>query len=147
MDAVAKKSFEDRVVTIKESGSASTKPVVEVWQENLATGVRPYEQVAKVAADRGLPGGTELNKRLSELLNRSSVPPQDERDATALSLKLGSLPDEVKALGLTGKAGDFLVAAAEGRASPRDLENSEIRDLLDRYKLWDSLLVSLGSRK
>jgi|SRR5579863_5790068 len=147
IDAVAKPQFEQRMVAIKEAANGSTKPVTEGWQTNLIAGIRAYVQVAKIAADQTLPGGHELNKKLDELASRSSVPPCDEKDAATLSLKLASLPEDVKTLGLTGKAGDFLVAAAEGRGSPRDLEEAEIRDLLDRYKLWNSLLVTLGSRK
>jgi hypothetical protein len=147
MDAVAKQSFEDRMIAMRDSASAASKPVADTWQEKLAVEVRAYEQVGRIAADRGLPGGANLDKRLRELVNRSSLPPQDEKDAKALSLQLKNLPTEVRALGLTGKAGDFLVATAEGRGSPHALEEPEIRDLLNRYKLWDSLLVTLGPRK
>jgi hypothetical protein len=146
IEAVAKPQFEKRIVDIKEAANGSTKPVTEVWQANIIAGVRAYVQVAKIAADQTLPGGHELNKKLDELISRSSVPPCDQKDAATLNLKLASLPEDVTTLGLTGKAGDFLVAAAEGRGSPRDLENAEIRDLLDRYKLWNSLRVTLGSR-
>ena len=120
---------------------------MEVWQAKLISAVRAYEQVARIAADQGLPGGQELDKKLSGLFNRVSALPRDEKDAATISLTLAALPEDVKALGLTGKAGEFLVAAADGRGSPTDLENVEVRELLDRYKLWGSLFVTLGTHK
>jgi len=147
MEAVAKKTFEERMISIKEFATAASKPVAEIWAEKLAAEIRAYEQVGRIVADRGLPGGAQLNKKLGELGSRSSIPPQDEKDAADLTGRLRGLPQEVKALGLTGKAGNFLVAAAEGRGSPRDLEEPEVRELIDRYRLWSSLLVTMGPRK
>lgn len=147
MDAVAKKTFEERMISIKEFATAASKPVAETWAEKLASEIRAYEQVGRIVADRGLPGGAELNKKLSELGSRSSIPPRDEKDAADLIGMLRGLPQEVKALGLTGKAGKFLVAAAEGRGSAHDLEEPEVRELIDRYSLWSSLLVTMGPRK
>ncbi len=144
IDAVTKNSFEERMIAIKDFAAASGKPVTDVWEKRVSEAIHAYEQVAKVAADRGLPGGRELEAKLTDLRNRTSRPPNDDNDARTFALKLGGLPQEVATLGLTGKAGDFLVAAAEGRASPRDLENPEVREFLDRYALWRSLHVSLG---
>lgn len=144
IDAVTKNSFEERIIAIKDFAAASGKPVTEVWEKSVADAIHAYEQVSKVAAERGLPGGRELEAKLTDLRNRISRPPHDDNDARAFALKLGGLPQEVATLGLTGKAGEFLVAAAEGRGSPRDLENHEVREFLDRYALWGSLRVSLG---
>lgn len=144
IDAVDKKSFEDRMIAIKEFAATSSKPVTDVWEKRVSEAIQAYEQVAKVAADRGLPGGRDLETKLTDLRNRTSQPPHDDSEARAFGLKLGALPQEVAALGLTGKPGEFLVAAAEGRGSPRDLEHPEVRELLDRYALWPSLRVSLG---
>ena len=144
IDVVTKNSFEERIIAIKDFAAASSKPVTEVWEKGVADAIHAYEQVSKVAADRGLPGGRELESKLSDLRNRTSRPPQDDDDARTFAVRLAGLPQEVATLGLTGRAGEFLVAAAEGRGSPRDLENAEVREFLDRYALWGSLRVSLG---
>ncbi len=144
IDAVTKKSFDDRMIAVKDSAAASSKPVTEVWEKGVSEAIHAYEQVAKVAADRGLKGGRELETKLAELRSRTSRPPQDDNDARSFALRLEALPQEVAALGLKGKPGDFLVAAAEGRGAPHDLEDPEIRELLDRYRLWPLLRVSLG---
>jgi hypothetical protein len=144
IDVVTKNSFEERMIAIKDFAAASSKPVTDVWEKEVSGAIHAYEQVSKVAADRGLPGGRELESKLSDLRSRRSRPPQDDNDARTVALKLARLPQEVATLGLTGKAGEFLVAAAEGRGSPRDLEHPEVRELLDRYALWPSLRVSLG---
>jgi len=144
IDTVTKNSFEERMIAIKDFAAASGKPVTDVWEKSVSDAIHAYEQVSKVAADRGLPGGRELEAKLTDLRNRTSRPPHDDNDARTFALKLAGLPQEVATLGLTGKAGDFLVAAAEGRGSPRDLENPEVREFLDRYALWGSLRVSLG---
>lgn len=144
IDAVTKKSFDDRMIAIKDFAAATSKPVTEVWEKRVSEAIHAYEQVAKVAADRALPGGRELQLKLTDLRSRTSRPPSDDSDAGTVALKLEGLPKEVAALGLTGKPGDFLVAAAEGRGAPRDLDDPEVRELLDRYALWPSLRVSLG---
>ena len=147
MDAVAKKAFEERMISIKELATAANKPVAEAWSEKFSAEIRAYEQVGQIVADQGLSGGAKLSKLLGELRNRSALPPQNENDAAVLAVRLRDLPLEMKSLGLTGKAGSFLVAAAEGHGSPRDLEEPEVRELIDRYGLWSSLLVTMGPRK
>lgn len=147
IQTAATKTFEERMISIKESAKTASDSVSEHWATKLSAAVRAYEQIGKIAADRALPGGPELDKKLRQLSGRASLPPKDEKDAKALALTLKGLPQEIKSLGLAGKAGVFLVAAAEGRASARDLDDPEVRDLLDRYGLWKSLLVSLGPQK
>jgi hypothetical protein len=144
IDVVTKKPFDDRMIAIKDFAAAVGKPVAEVWEKKVSDEIRAYEQVGRIAADRALPGGIELNSKLKELRDRSSRPPQDESDARVFAQKLGDLPKDVTLLGLTGKAGAFLVAAAEGHGGPRDLDDAEVRELLDRYGLWGALRVTLG---
>lgn len=147
MEAVTKRPFDDRMIAIKDVTAAVGKPVTEVWEKKVTSEIRAYEQVGTIAADRALPGGIELNRKLKELSARSSRPPNDEKEARAFAQQLGDLPKEVTRLGLTGKAGAFLVAAAEGRGGPRDLDDSEVRELLDRYGLWGALRVTLGPNR
>lgn len=146
-DAVTKKSFDNRVIAIKDFAAASGKPVAESWEKLIIQEIATYEQVGRIAADRGLPGGTDFNEKLKTLRERAAKPPVNPTDADAVGSKLRDIPKDIKALGLTGKAGKFLISAAEGRGIAKDLEVAEIREMLDRYQLWTSLRVSLGPRQ
>lgn len=141
---VSKDSFDKQIVAIKEYATAGANSVSDVWQKRLNTHIDTYQRIADAARLARVPGSEPLEGTLNELRTRQRALPSDATDAARLARKVAGLSETINKLGLTGKTRDFLVAAANGQASARDLEQPEIRDWLTRYQLWDILRVSVG---
>jgi len=147
LDAVAKPSFDTRLIDIRDHATGSIRPLLETWQRRVDDSVSPYEKLAQVVEDRHLDGGEALVNALGRIRQARTQTPATDLEALALKALIGGLPSVVRSLGLTGRVGAFLVAVAEGAGSPRDLERAEIRDFLGRYGLWDALRVSFGASR
>jgi hypothetical protein len=147
IEAVAKPSFEARLIEIKDHGAGSVRPVLDTWQRRLDDAIRPYEKVARIVEERRLEGSEAF---MTVLINiraaRTQTPPTDA-DALAIKRLIDGLPGVVRSLGLTGRVGTFLVAVAEGTGPARELDVAEIREFLDRYELWDALRVGFGASR
>jgi hypothetical protein len=142
--AVSKDSFDKQVVAIREGATAAANSVSDVWQKRLNAHIDTYQRIADAARLARVPGSEPLEGTLKELRTRQRVPPSDAGDAAMLTGKVTGVAETIQQLGLTGKPRDFLIAAASGQASARELEHPEIRDWLTRYKLWEILRVTLG---
>lgn len=147
LDAVAKPSFEARLIEIKDHATGSIRPVLETWQRRIDDAIRPYEKLAQVVQERHLEGGDALVATLGRIREARTKTPATNEDALAFKDLIDDLPNVVRSLGLAGRVGAFLVAVAEGTGSPRDLERTDVREFLDRYELWDTLRVSFGSSR
>jgi len=144
LDAVAKASFETRLIEIRDHATGSIRPVLETWQRRIDDSIRPYEKLAQVVQDRHLEGGDALVNALDSIRQSRTQTPGTGQEAATLKSLIEDLPTVVRSLGLTGRVGAFLVAVAEGNGSPQELEQAEVREFLDRYGLWDTLRVSFG---
>jgi len=147
IDAVAKPTFEARLIEMKDYAAGSVKPVVETWQKRLDDAIRPYEKLAQIVEERRLEGGEALSTVLVRIRGARTQTPPTDAEALAIKDAIAGLPGVVRSLGLTGTVGAFLVAVAEGSGSPRDLERKEVREFLDRYELWDALRVGFGASR
>jgi hypothetical protein len=147
LDAVAKSSFETRLIDIRDHAAGSIRSLLDTWQRRIDDSIRPYEKLAQVVEDRHLDGGEALVNALGRIRQARTQTPTTDEEALALKTLIDGLPGVVRSLGLTGRVGAFLVAVAEGTGSPRDLERAEIRDFVDRYGLWDALRVSFGASR
>ena len=141
---VSKDSFDKQIVAIKEYATSGANSVSDVWQKRLNTHIETYQRIADAARLAGVPGSEPLEGTLRELRTRLRLLPSDATDAAKLAKKVAGVAETIQNLGLTGKPRDFLVAAANGQASARDLDQPEIREWLTRYKLWDILRVRVG---
>lgn len=133
---------EKRVLTLKDSAKEAASGVRESWKTMLDRQVGALRPIVTIARDARLQGGEELAHRLDKLAALRA--PATAEEAAALKSQLESLRESVTALGLKGKAGEFLMRAAQGLARAKDLEQPEVRDVLDRFQLWDRLSVKLG---
>jgi hypothetical protein len=141
---VSKDSFDKQIVAIKEYATAGANSVSDAWQKRLNAHLDTYQRIAEAARLARVPGSEPLEGTLSELRTRQRALPSDSTDAAKLARNVAGLAETIQKLGLTGKTRDFLVAAANGQASARDLEQADIREWLTRYQLWDILRVRLG---
>ncbi|MCY1079130.1 hypothetical protein [Archangium lansingense] len=133
---------EKRVVALKDSAKDAASRVRDSWKTMLDRQVDALRPVVSIARSAKLQGGEELAHRLDRL--EAFRAPATSEEAAALKSQLESLREAVVALGLKGKAGEFLMSAAQGRARAKDLEHPEVRDVLERFQLWDRLSIRLG---
>lgn len=147
VDAVAKQVFETKMIEMVEITNGTAKPLLELWQRRIDEAITPFIRIAQVVADLKLVGASGLQEHITALQTARAAIPDSSSKASAIKQRLESLPSIVGGLGLTGKAGKFLVAAAERNGSARDLDDEEIRLFLNRYQLWGALRVSLGDSK
>ena len=133
---------EKRVLTLKDSAKEAASRVRDSWDRTLARQVGALRPIVTLARDARLQGGEVLAHRLDKLA--ALRVPASAEVAAELKSELESLRESVAVLGLKGKASEFLMRAAQGNASVKDLEHSEVRDVLDRFQLWDRLSVKLG---
>jgi hypothetical protein len=145
LDAVAKIGFENRLIEMKDHSGASIRPITDAWQKRVQDILRPYEILVTIVAERKLKGSETLIATLGVIRSVQNELPDTNRAAIQIKQHISDLPGIVSSLGLTGKVGEFLIAVSRGLGSPRDLENLEIRDFLDKYGLWSSLRVSFGA--
>ena len=147
VDVVSKTSFESKMIEMDEAAASTVKPLSDLWQKRIDEAVTPYIRLSQAVADLKLKGSGELQKHLNALqATRTRLPSSDE-EALATKDRLQALPAVIGTLGLTGRAGKFLVAVADRNGDAKDLDDPEIREFLDRYDLWGSLRVSLGDSK
>jgi|ERR1039458_665315 hypothetical protein len=142
---VSKDSFDKQVVAIKDYATAGANSVSDVWQKKLNTHIETYQRIADAARLARVPGSEPLEGTLNELRTRQRLLPSDAIDAAKLAKKVAGVAETIQNLGLTGKPREFLIAAANGQASARDLDQPDIREWLTRYQLWDILRVRVGS--
>jgi hypothetical protein len=144
---VSKDSFEKQIVAIKDYATAGANSVSDVWQKKLTAHIATYQRIAEAARLARVPGSEPLEGALNDLRTRQGVLPCDAADAAKLAKKVVGVAETIQNLGLTGKPRDFLIAAANGQASARDLDEPTVREWLTRYGLWDILRVSVGQRQ
>jgi hypothetical protein len=147
VDAVAKQVFENKMIEMVEIANGIAKPLLEMWQRRIDEAITPFIRISQVVADLKLTGASGLQEHVVALQTARAAIPDSPSKALVIKQRLESLPSIVGGLGLTGKAGRFLVAVAERNGSARDLDDEEIRLFLNRYELWGALRVSFGDLK
>jgi hypothetical protein len=147
IDAVSKRTFDERMIDVKDHASSSLKPVLEAWQGLLDDSVSPYEKLAQIVRERQLTGGEALTNSLISVRTARLQTPLSEVEALAIKALINNMPEVLRSLGLSETVGTFLVAVAEGTGSVRALEIGEIREFLDRYGMWEALRVSFGGSR
>jgi len=147
VDVVAKQVFENKMIEMVEIANGTAKPLLELWQRRIDEAITPFIRISQVVADLKLTGASVLQEHVTALQAARAGIPDSSSKALVIKQRLESLPTIVGGLGLTGKAGKFLVAVAERNGSAKDLDDEEIRLFLNRYELWGALRVSLGDSK
>lgn len=143
LETIATPNVEERVRRIKDAAKNARAVVKDAWQDALQKKLGGIEPIVNIARDARLAGGDAMARQL-DALRKKSDPPGTEMEAQQAEASLRELTGSVATLGLKGAAGAFLQNAVQGRARTDDLANSEVRELLDRYNLWDRLSIKLG---
>ncbi|MBS1807640.1 MAG: hypothetical protein JST84_05555 [Acidobacteria bacterium] len=143
IESVETDSSEEKFRTIDEYAKAAHKSLKEQWNDLLSNRVADFEKLVKAASGANLTGSKNLTEILSRLRAQVMSPPDNEDAAKCIAADLESLKNSVSTLGLEGRVGEFLVAAAEGRGDPKDLGNPQIVAFIEGHKLWNLLSVKL----
>lgn len=106
-----------------------------------AQGMR-FKPLADAAERASLPGADDLNAAIALLAGWRDNPPTTRHAATGYVADAARIPASIAALGLEGRAGKFMVDAANGRARAKDLQEAEVIAFLDAHPaVWSLLKV------
>jgi hypothetical protein len=140
----AVETSEDQFSALSESAKLANTSLKTRWNDLLNRRIEEFEKLVRVAKDANLPGNRALEQTLLRLRNYTNNPPQSSDAVQRILNDLKSVVNSVQSLGLEGPAGQFLADAIAGKGHAKDLCNTEIAELIERYKLWGSLSVRLG---
>lgn len=143
IEAVEKDASEKQFLAIDEYAKAARNSLKDQWSNLLGRKIADFENLVKVASEADLAGSKSLTEILSRLRAQAANPPNNGEAAKRIAVDLESLKNSVSTLGLEGRVGKFLIAAAEGRGNPKDLGDPEIVAFIDRNNLWNLLSVKL----
>jgi prophage DNA circulation protein len=141
---ITRKASENAITDIDDASKAARKALRERWNAILLAQLGPYQELARVATQFKLAGGTDLQRSLQRVEAAVTTPPLKEKEAQTLKKDLESLRAAVEGLGLAGPIGEFLKRAGEGIASPLDLFKPKIKAFFDEHpQLWGLLRVCM----
>jgi hypothetical protein len=135
------------MITINERVGVARKALRERWRAFVEVTKRDYGVLERAGREAQLGGAAGLESALLAFDSVANIPPPTTGAAQKVREHLEALRIAVRDLGLAGEVGDFMVAAAEGRADPRDLYKPSVKEFLDgRPEVWRLLTVKLQAR-
>jgi len=140
----AVETSEAQFSALSESAKLANTALKTRWSDLLTKRVEEFGKLVKVAKDANLPGNRALEQTLLRLRTYTNNPPPSREEAQRIENDLKSVVDSIQKLGLEGRGAEFLLAAIAGQGRAKDLSDPEVTELVERYKLWDSLSVRLG---
>ena len=138
------KSADDKFIDIKNTADSASKTLREKWQLFLKDKIETYEKIVEAASGAGLSGSDTLAQTLNKLCAKLDSPPKSEEEATKIAEALNNLSGSIESLGLKGKVGDFLTAAAAGNATAQMLLQEEVQEFIEQNNLWSAFSIKLG---
>jgi PHD/YefM family antitoxin component YafN of YafNO toxin-antitoxin module len=138
------KNDDDKVAIIDGTTKGASTLLREKWRTFLQSKIEVYEKLVRAAADANLSGSDRLTQTLNKLRNQADSLPESEEKARNIASELESISDSIETLGLKGKVGDFLTAAANGNATAQMLLETEVQQFIEHNRLWSALSVRLG---
>lgn len=144
IEAIKEDALDKQFLAIDEFAKAAQRNLKEQWNDLLARKIADFEKLVNAASGANLAGSKSLTGILNRLRAQIVNPPHHDDAAKRIATDLETLENSVGTLGLKGRAGEFLMAAAAGQGNPKDLGDPEIVAFIERYNLWSLLKVKLG---
>lgn len=138
------RNADDKVIAIDSSAKAALGALRDKWRAMLQGKIQNYEKIVKAAKNANLRGSVALTGTLEQLSGRAQDLPKSEESAQKTANLLATVADSINTLGLEGKVGDFLIAAAVGNADAKLLMDEQVRGFIDQNQLWSVLSVRLS---
>ena len=132
------------MTAIVEQADSSRRGVRERWQALMKKKLTPYEKLVEVSCSLQLSGSRELAEVMERLGGAVSQPPAAYRRAETIRDELEELRLSVQQLGFDDEpVRKFLVDAAAGTAGLKvPLDETSVREFLDKHKLWTLFRVT-----
>lgn len=137
------RNADDKVFTIESNAKVALVSLRDKWRTMLQSRIENYEKIVKAAKNANLNGSIALTETLEQLKGRAQDLPKSEESAQKTANLLADVADSIHTLGLEGKVGEFLIAAAAGNANAQLLTDVEVCDFVEKHKLWSALSVRL----
>jgi len=144
ISVIETKTSNDQFISISEYAKSAQTALKDRWTQLLTRRIADFENLAKAASSANLEGSRGMVEKLNRLDDRVGAPPISEEITQRIVADLHDLEKSVSTLGLEGRPGEFLVAAANEQGNPQDLLDSEVAAFIEKYNLWGLLTVKLG---
>jgi hypothetical protein len=132
------------LIQINERLDQGASAAVKGWRALIDEQVRRYKPLAEAAERASLPGATALREATLLVEGWREDVPENRQSAELYLEHSAQVPASIASLGLEGKAGKFIIDAANGRAKARDLQDGDVLAFLEAHPaVWAMLKVSL----
>jgi hypothetical protein len=132
------------LIQINERLEQGASAAVKGWRALIDEQVRRYKPLAEAAERASLPGAGALREATLLIEGWREDVPATRQSAELYLAHSAQVPVSIASLGLEGKAGKFIIDAANGRAKARDLQDADVLAFLESHPaVWTMLKVSL----
>lgn len=139
-----RKRADETLTAINERLENASTAVTRGWRMLVDEQGKRYQPLAEAAERASLPGASALNAAIAQLEDWRDAPPKTPHTAEIYVTNAALIPAAIANLGLEGRAGKFMVDAANGRAKAKDLQNAEVLAFLGANPaIWSMLKVGL----
>lgn len=135
---------DDAFRSLDETAKAVKRNLHNKWNVTLEDKIQTYDKLVNASSNANLQGSSQLVEKLNRLRGQTNVLPKTEEVALKIKNDLENINSSIQTLGLSGKVGEFLIAAAAGRADAKAVLDAEVRKFIEENNLWAALSVKLG---
>lgn len=135
---------DDAFRSLDETAKAAKRNLHNKWNVTLEDKIQTYDKLVNASSNANLQGSSQLVEKLNRLRGQTNVLPKTEEVALKIKNDLENINSSIQTLGLSGKVGEFLIAAAAGRADAKAVLDAEVRKFIEENNLWTALSVKLG---
>jgi hypothetical protein len=128
---------------LKKAPVKATAEVREAWSgvQSRADGFR---EIARISEQAGVGEAQKLQAAIRNYSSAVQTPPGSQAELQSIKKLERQLEESVASIGLTGNVKSFLLEAAQGHASARDVLSEEVAAFLERNPgLWGRLRIRL----
>ena len=132
---------DDGVSDLKTYAKEAQQGIGGFWKAAIDSRCDLAQATADIASLAGSRAGVDLEKRVKRV--RTFGIPSSQEAMRELGEEFDALEREVAKAGVPASVIKFIQSARLGSASPKDLEQDEIRRFLDKTALWGRITVRL----
>lgn len=144
IENIQTKKAEDSFQLLNNTARTARNNLRDKWSATLKERIETYDKLVKASSSANLRGSSSLTEKLERLRGQTDNLPKTEDAAIRVKNDLDGINTSFQDLGLEGKIGDFLIAAAAGRANAKILLDNDVREFIEQNQLWSALRVKIG---
>ncbi len=143
IENIQTKKADDNFQLLNNTARTARNNLRDKWSSTLKERIETYDKLVKASSSANLRGSSSLAEKLERLRGQTDILPKTEDAALKVKSDLDGINTSFQDLGLEGKIGDFLIAAAAGRANAKILLDNDVREFIDQNQLWSALSVKI----